>query len=79
VESFKHILLWGWGEKKNNNNNNHETESNLDKHTDGRSMKENEDIDITGMPTAEDATPKTVTGHPVLVKRMILDSTPHQI
>lgn len=46
-----------------------ETVSNLDKPTDGRSMKENEDIDITGMPTAEDTTLKTVTGHPVLVKK----------
>jgi hypothetical protein len=49
-ESFKHIILWGRGEK--NNNNTRETESNLDKTTDGRSMKENEDMDITGMPTA---------------------------
>jgi len=31
-------------------------------------MKENEDIDITEMPNGEDITPKTVTGHPVLVK-----------
>jgi hypothetical protein len=31
-------------------------------------MRENEDIDITGMPNAEDTTLKTVTGHPVLVK-----------
>ena len=55
----------GEGRKKNNTR---EMESNLDKPSDGRSRKENEDIDITRMPNAEDTTPKTVTGHPVLVK-----------
>lgn len=44
-----------------------ETDSNPDKPTD-RSMKENKDIDITGMLTGEGTTQKTVTGHPVLVK-----------